>query len=92
MKVEFLFAWEQGNWTTEVIDVPCGRWKEEHLEAKLYAWARANLMGQVQYRRAVAIVPYCFPFPDQDEDDGDAVEERDCRRGLYGPEYPGEKF
>ena len=27
-----------------------------------------------------------------DEDDAEAEEDRDRRRGLYGPEYPGEKF
>ena len=30
--------------------------------------------------------------PVEDQEDEDATEDHDRRAGLYGPEYPGEKF
>jgi hypothetical protein len=65
MKVEYLIAWEDGTWTTQIHEV---RTKSGHSLPRdtdiLVKWAHDNLAGQAQFRRAVLFAVYGFPAND----------------------------
>ena len=64
MKVEYLLAWEDKTWTTEVHEVPGAYPWKRMLEARLLLWAQDNLLEKPAYRQAVAVALYCYPFPE----------------------------
>lgn len=62
MRVEYLRAWEDGHWDTEIHEIPedqlvkCTEAGDD--ENTLGIWARAYLMPQTQYRRVVLWAVY----------------------------------
>lgn len=56
MQIEFLAAWEDGTWTTELVDVPDSLDRNSYEELRL--WAERELAGQCQYRRVVLFAVY----------------------------------
>ena len=56
MKVEFLRAWEDQTWDTEVIDVPTMLQDD----TTLMDWANTNLAPQTQYRKVVLFTVYAI--------------------------------
>lgn len=63
MRVEYLRAWEDGTWDTQIVDVPeaelIKRTEAGDDDQTLQAWAREHLMPQCQYRRVVLFAVYC---------------------------------
>lgn len=64
MHAEYLIAWEDRTWTTEIEEVPDTIPRER--EAAV-AWAEENLLTRDRYRGAVMFALYGFPDEYDDE-------------------------
>lgn len=63
MTVEFLRAWEDGTWDTQIVEVPEAELLDRRSNAgdddwTLQSWARTHLGDQAQYRRVVCWALY----------------------------------
>jgi hypothetical protein len=66
MKVEYLIAWEDGTWTTQIHEIRAASGRRiPRSTDRLVKWAHDNLAGQAQFRRAVLFAVYGFPAQDE---------------------------
>ena len=61
MKVEFLRAWDDNTWDTEIIDLPEFQQCGDTPDAGMVDWANNNLATQAQYRKVVLFAVYAIP-------------------------------
>ena len=55
--VEWLVAWDDGSWSTVMVDVPA-RLLEEENYWELAVWPHRNMLPFARYRKAVLIALY----------------------------------
>lgn len=61
MKVEYLIAWEDNTWTTEIHEVKVPRCSTD----AVIKWAHRNLLPMAKYRNAVLFALYSYPSQDE---------------------------
>ena len=65
-KIELLLAYEDGTWTTEVVDCPADVDRDDYND--IDDWIHRELCGQAQYRKVVLFAVY---NTDPEHDTGD---------------------
>jgi len=88
-KVEFIKAFENGLWETEVIQVPDdelehgpGTWE---FETEVMKWALENLWGQTQYRDVVYWGVYNSSPEEEDETEDTVAQRAEEAQAEEGP-------